>query len=365
MMQPYHKVKSQAAPTTIRNGYLSACSFRHKRSSMVCQRVVGISLSLGKIILYKNNKISVVVPAYNEESQIGKVIETMPDFIDYIVIVDDVSKDRTADAVRAYQQTNPKVVLVCHEVNQGVGGAIASGYKWSRDNDIDAAVVMAGDAQMDPNDLPLILDPVVEDGVDYSKGNRLVYKDAYQLIPKVRFFGNSVLSLLTKVASGYWHVADSQTGYAAINKKALHLINWDHMYKRYGQPNDILVKLNVYDLKVRDVPIRPVYNVGEKSGIKVRKVLFTISTLLIRLFFWRLITKYIIKDFHPLVFFYFWGFLMFLLGAGLMVRFLFLWNLYGVVPPMTTMALLFTISMSMQSIFFAMLFDMESNRHLR
>jgi glycosyltransferase involved in cell wall biosynthesis len=315
--------------------------------------------------LYKGHKVSVVVPAHNEEGQIGKVIQSTPEFIDYIVIVDDKSSDGTAAVVQAYRENDPKIILIRHEENQGVGGAIASGYKWSRDNDIDTAVVMAGDAQMDPADLPVILDPVVEDQVDYSKGNRLVYKDAYQLIPKVRFFGNSVLSLLTKVASGYWHIADSQTGYAAISKKALHLINWDNMYKRYGQPNDVLVKLNVYDLKVRDVPIRPVYNVGEKSGIKVRKVLFSISWLLVRLFIWRLVIKYIVKDFHPLVFFYAWGFLMFLLGLVLLVRLAVLWPVEGMAPSMTAMAMLFAFSMSMQSIFFAMLFDMETNRHLR
>lgn len=315
--------------------------------------------------MYKEKSVSVVVPAYNEGTQIRQVIETMPDFVDFIVIVDDKSRDNTREVVQDCQRQHPRVVLLAHEVNQGVGAAIASGYQWSRDNDIDVAVVMAGDGQMDPADLPAILEPVVSEGVDYSKGNRLVYKDAFQLIPKVRFFGNSVLSLLTKIASGYWHVADSQTGYAAISRKALHLIDWDRMHKRYGQPNDILVKLNVYDCVVRDVPIRPVYNVGEKSGIKVRKVVFTISWLLTRLFLWRMVVKYIIKDFHPLIFFYLWGFLMFLLGIGLFIRLGVLWIMDGTVPPITAMAMLFAFSMSLQSVFFAMWFDMERNRHLR
>lgn len=315
--------------------------------------------------MYKNSRVAVVVPAYNEESQIGKVVETMPDFVDSVVIVDDQSRDNTATVVRAYQQKDPRVVLIRHPQNQGVGGAIASGYKWSRDHGIDAAVVMAGDAQMCPSDLPAILDPVVEEGVDYAKGNRLVYEEAYQLIPKVRFFGNAILSLLTKIASGYWHVADSQTGYAAISKRALHSIDWDRMYKRYGQPNDILVKLNVANCVVRDVPIRPVYNVGEKSGIKVRKVVFSISRLLVKRFFWRLWTKYVIQDFHPLVFFYALGFGMLLLSGVLFVRLVLMWVHEGAAPPMTSLAFLFALSMGMQSLFFAMLFDMESNRHLR
>ena len=258
--------------------------------------------------MYKNKKISVVVPAYNEETQIHKVIKTMPKFIDFIVITDDKSTDGTVKVIQKLQKSNPKIILLEHKINEGVGGAIASGYKWSRDNNIDIAVVMAGDAQMDPIDLPIIIDPVEENIADYSKANRLVTEDSYNKIPKIRFFGNSALSLLTKIASGYWNVSDSQTGYAAINLKALKTINWDKMYKRYGQPNDILVRLNVEGFRVIDVPTEPVYNVGEKSGINIKKAIFTIGSLLLKLFFWRLKEKYIIRGFHPLVFFYFFGF---------------------------------------------------------
>jgi len=144
--------------------------------------------------MYKGNKITVVVPAYDEESQIGKVIETMPDFVDNIVIVDDKSTDSTNQIVREYQKKNGKVVLITHEVNQGVGGAIATGYGWARDNGTDVGVVMAGDGQMDSDDLPAILDPVVRDEVDYSKGNRLISGEAYKEIPKDRACTHSTLS---------------------------------------------------------------------------------------------------------------------------------------------------------------------------
>ena len=307
-----------------------------------------------------------MVPCYNEETQIGKVISTMPDIVDHIVIVNDKSPDRTSEVVRAMLSAYPKIVLLEHEVNQGVGGAIATGYKWSRDNNIDVAVVMAGDGQMNPDDLPAVLDPVVNGEVDYSKGNRLFTGEAYKKIPKVRYFGNSVLSLLTKVASGYWHVADSQTGYTAINAKALKLIDWDKMYKRYGQPNDLLVKLNVYDLKVRDVPVEPVYNVGEKSGIKLRKVIFTIPMLLTRLFFWRMKEKYIIRNFHPLVFFYFLGFLFFVAFLLLTARMLVYWFfITGLIPKVNALAALFSFMSFSQFTLFAMWFDMEVNKELK
>lgn len=315
--------------------------------------------------MYKNNKISVVVPAYNEETQIARVIETMPECVDMIVIVNDRSKDRTSEVIRAHAgYLAGRVTLLEHEVNQGVGGAIATGYKWSRDNGYDVAVVMAGDGQMDPEDLPAILDPVVDGEADYTKGNRLVTGEAFKKIPKIRFFGNSALSLLTKIASGYWHVADSQTGYTAINRAALEEIDWDNMYKRYGQPNDLLVKLNVANMRVIDVPIEPVYNVGEKSGIKIRKVVFTIGSLLVRLFFWRLKEKYIIRNFHPLVFFYTVGFAGLGISFVLFLRLLWLWFARGDVPEITFLGCFFSLSLSVNSLFFAMWFDYDENKHL-
>lgn len=315
--------------------------------------------------MLQNKSVAAVVPAYNEETQIHKVIETMPDFVDRIIIIDDCSRDKTSEVVRKLQEKHPRVHLIRHEVNQGVGGAIATGYKWVRDNAVDVAVVMAGDGQMAPAQLPVILKPVLDEEVDYSKANRLASGDAYKITPKVRYFGNSMLSLLTKIASGYWHVADSQTGYTAINRRGLEAIDWDKMYKRYGQPNDLLVKLNVYNMRVRDVVVSPVYNVGERSKLKVRKVLFTISWLLVKLFLWRLKEKYIIRDFHPLVFFYLLGVGLFGVSAVFFVRLLVLWGMNGIVPEITAMVWLFTLTLGLQSVFFAMWFDMETNKHLR
>jgi glycosyltransferase involved in cell wall biosynthesis len=315
--------------------------------------------------MYKNKKICVVVPAYNEERQIGNMIAGLPDYIDKIIVVNDCSKDSTAQLVKNITQLNQAVLLISHEKNQGVGAAISTGYKWARDNGMDAAVVMAGDGQMDPSDLPAILDPVVNGEVDYSKGNRLFTGEAYRKIPKVRYFGNAILSFFTKIASGYWHVADSQTGYTAISKKALQLIDWDKMYKRYGQPNDILVRLNIYDIKVRDVPVKPLYNIGETSGIKIRKVVFTISWLLMTMFLWRMKEKYIIRNFHPLVFFYFLGFMFFLATILLFARLFFFWYSYGNIPSINALAAMFSFMSASLFTLFAMWFDMESNKDLK
>jgi glycosyltransferase involved in cell wall biosynthesis len=315
--------------------------------------------------MYRNHKVAVVVPCYNEETQITRVIDTMPEIVDSIVIVNDCSPDKTSQVIRSHRLFgSSRIVLIDLVKNEGVGGAIAAGYKWCRDNGIDVAAVMAGDGQMAPEDLPAILDPVIDDQADYTKGNRLVTGQAFKRIPKIRFFGNSALSLFTKIASGYWHVADSQTGYTAINARALKAIDWDQMYKRYGQPNDLLVKLNVAEMRVVDVPIEPVYNVGEKSGIKIRKVIFTIGALLVRLFFWRLKEKYVIRNFHPLVFFYAFGMFAFLLSFAMLIRLIVLWSTQGSVPEITFLSWMFSFSVGFNSLGFAMWFDYEENKHL-
>jgi len=173
-------------------------------------------------VVYEGKTIAVVVPAHNEEKMISQVLNTMPDFVDLVVVVDDASTDRTAEIVTSYSlRPVSRVRLIQHDHNQGVGAAIITGYKVALAQDMDVVVVMNGDAQMDPDDLPRLVEPVVRDETDYAKGNRLFRGESWRMIPHHRYLGNSVLSLLTKIASGYWHVADSQTGYTVISRTAL------------------------------------------------------------------------------------------------------------------------------------------------
>ena len=316
--------------------------------------------------MYKGMTVGVVVPCHNEETQIGTVIETMPDYVDRMFIVDDVSTDKTAEVVESYLDRYPgRIRLIKHERNGGVGAAIVTGYKAAVEESIGATAVMAGDAQMDPEDLPALLDPVVSGEVDYTKGNRLFSGDAWKVIPRVRYLGNSALSLMTKIASGYWHVADSQTGYCVANLRSLSTIELDRLYPRYGFPNDMLVQLNIYAFRVRDVPIKPVYGVGEKSGIKLYRVVPTLSWLLFRRFWYRMFQKYVVRDTHPLVLFYVTGLLFTVVG--------FVFGLLQVIAriqsrplstPTTILAALLLIS-GVQFLFFAMWFDMENNKDLK
>jgi glycosyltransferase involved in cell wall biosynthesis len=315
--------------------------------------------------MYKNHIIGVVVPAYNEEKLIAQTINAMPDFIDKIIIVDDASSDRTSPIVKDIAITNNKVILISHEVNRGVGGAISTGYIWCRDHDVDIAIVMAGDGQMDPADLPALMEPVVKDQADYTKGNRLITGEAWKKIPRIRYFGNSILSFMTKIASGYWHVTDSQSGYTALNKKALHLLPIENIYPRYGMPNDFLVTLNIYNMRVKDVPVRPVYGIGEKSGIRISSIIFTLSFLMTRLFFRRMFQKYVIRDFHPLILFYTFGAFLLLLDLPLGIRLIYHRIIDGRIPPINALTVVFVTIMGFQSILFAMLFDMEANKDLK
>ncbi len=315
--------------------------------------------------MYRNKKIGIVVPAYNEETQIENTLSSMPDYVDRIIVIDDKSNDRTVEIVEHLEKEDKRVILIHHEENGGVGKAIGTGYIWCRENNIDIAVVMAGDGQMDPDDMPGLLDPVVEGHADYAKGNRLITGEAWKKIPRVRYLGNSALTFLTKIASGYWHVTDSQTGYTALNHKALHLLPLEDIYPRYGMPNDFLVTCNIYNMRVMDVPINPVYDIGEKSGIRISRVLFSLPMLLIRLFFRRMVQKYIIREFHPLIFFYAFGGFLFLIDIPLIIRLFYYWITTANIPKINALAILFCTFIGMQSILFAMLFDMEANRDLR
>ena len=315
--------------------------------------------------MYQGKKIGVVVPTYNEEKLIGRVIETMPDFVDRIIVVDDRSPDRTTAIVREYQERHPEVTLVELPENEGVGGAIAAGYKRAVEDGLDVVAVMAGDAQMDPDDLTRVVGPVAAGEADYVKGNRLFRGESWSMIPHYRYLGNSTLSLMTKVASGYWQIADSQSGYTAISNTALRRLDLDGIYKRYGMPNDMLIKLNIHNFRVQDVSVRPVYNVGEKSGIRLHSVIPKISWLLFKGFFRRMVEKYVIRDFHPLIFFYLMG-LTLTPAGGLFGMYLVAVRLFGHnVAATSALFAVFLFISGLQSLFFAMWFDMEYNRNLR
>jgi glycosyltransferase involved in cell wall biosynthesis len=302
--------------------------------------------------------VGVVVPAYNEQELIAATLKSQPEMVDRIFLIDDGSTDATGETAR--KTKTPKLTLIRHEKNKGVGAAIVTGYKAAMEAGCDLVVVMAGDGQMDPRQLPKLLDPLVDGRADYSKGNRLLSSTIRHGMPRFRLFGNSLLSFMTKISSGYWDIMDPQNGYAATTRQVLETLPLDELYPRFGYPNDILVKLNAYGFRVTDVIMPPRYG-SEKSKIRIWNYTPTVAWLLLKGFFWRMKEKYVLQSFHPLIFFYITGLTVLPLGllVGAYMAYL---RLHGPISPGSMILPVFLIITGMQSLFFAMLFDMEAGR---
>ncbi|MHC3436936.1 glycosyltransferase family 2 protein [Natrialbaceae archaeon A-gly3] len=330
--------------------------------------------------MYSGHTIAVVVPAYNEEGFVGEVIETIPEYVDRVYVVDDASTDSTwaeirqhATAVNAASSGHSgaaaadggsafdrRVVPIRHERNRGVGGAIKTGYLRALEDEIDVTAVMAGDGQMDPDHLSRLLDPIVEGNADYAKGNRLLYEEYREGMSTWRFFGNSVLTLLTKIASGYWKMSDPQNGYTAISLEALEAVDVGEIYEYYGYCNDLLVKLNASGMRVADVAMPAVYG-EENSHIEYPTYIRKVSLMLLGNFCWRLKTRYLVRDFHPLALFYVFGAVTAAVGvvAGLLSAYS--WRRHDDTLFVRASLSVVTVLTGSLSLLFAMLLDMQEN----
>ena len=258
-----------------------------------------------------------VVPAHNESLLIGRTIATLPDFVDHVIVIDDKSSDDTA--AKALAVGDPRLTLIRHEHNQGVGSARKTAHRAALDLGADIDVVRDGDGQMDPAHLPDLLDPVV-DGFGYAKGNRFFSVGSWAGMPRHRVLGNLVLSFLTKSSSGYWHVFDPQNGYTAIRTDVLRRLPLDRVASGYSYENDLLVYLNILDVPVADVPIPALY-ATETSGIRLWRVVPELLWHLFRGFWRRIWWKYLVWSFSPVALLMLTGLFLIALGsvAGLFV----------------------------------------------
>ncbi|HSN29901.1 MAG TPA: glycosyltransferase family 2 protein [Kofleriaceae bacterium] len=235
--------------------------------------------------MYRHLRVAVVVPAFNESRKIAATVASVPGIVDHVIVVDDASSDDTtvqAHAGAARRSAPERVEVLRHDENRGVGGAIATGYRRALERGVDVAVVMAGDGQMDPRDLPALLAPIAADEADYVKGNRFMHPEVWTAMPASRIVGNVLLSAATRVTSGYGHIFDSQCGYTAIHRRALASIDLDAVWTRYGYPNDLLSRLRVAGVRVVDVPVRPIYGEHWRSGINFGTALHPIPWVLLR-----------------------------------------------------------------------------------
>lgn len=261
--------------------------------------------------MYHGARVAAVVPAYKEEKMISTVISTMPDYVDHIVIVDDHSPDATSEVVA--RLADPRVKLIRHEVNQGVGGAIVTGHRAALELGADVNVIMAGDAQMDPAFLPDLLDRVAKDGYGFAKANRFFSPESFEGMPNYRIFGNIVLSFMTKLASGYWNLFDPQNGYTAIRTEVLRRLPLDNVSRRYSFENDLLIHLNILQVGAVDVPIPARYG-DEVSSIRLSRVIPELMNLLFRGFWRRIWYRYVLWSFSPVALLLIFGLLLFFVG---------------------------------------------------
>jgi len=343
--------------------------------------------------MYRDHTVGVVVPAYNEQGLIGEVIHSMPAFVDWIAVIDDCSTDGTWDEIRRAARADAaemdtemtlvqsvmtdggegllgrrahihpqigRVLPIQHHENMGAGGAIKTGYLAALQDELDITVTVDGDGQMDPNRMPKLLDPLVEGAADYAKANRLLYKEYRQDMSSFRFFGNSILTFLTKIASGYWKTMDPQNGYTAITHHALANVGIENMYEYYGYCNDLLVKLNAKGLRVADVAMPAIYG-EETSTISYPTYIRKVSLMLLQNYLWRLKVKYLVLDFHPLALFYLFGAATTVVGT-----FGGIWSIYAFAVLGGSLFVRMSLSMLVfliGSLFmmFAMLFDMQVN----
>jgi glycosyltransferase involved in cell wall biosynthesis len=264
--------------------------------------------------VFRNNFVAVVVPAHNERRHIAQVIESTPRFVDLLVIVDDGSTDGSSDVVRGI--TDARLHLLQHAQNRGVGAAIVTGYRFALEQGADVVGVMGGDGQMDTAHLPSLLDPVVDGRCDFTKGNRFFSWRSWRGMPLPRAIGNVGLSLLTKVASGYWHIFDAQNGYTVISAAMLTRLPLDRLETGYQFENRLLIHLNACGARIQDVGIPARYG-NEESGIKLWRDVPAILWTLLTGFWTRIRQKYLTKRLSLPGMFFLSG--VFLLTLGIVV----------------------------------------------
>jgi len=258
-------------------------------------------------------RVGIVVPAYRVAPQIEQVIRGIPPWIHAIIIVDDKSPDDTAARVMAIG--DPRVTLIRHDANQGVGGAMQTGFAEAVRQGLDIAVKMDGDDQMDPVYLPRLLQPLIDGQADVVKCNRYWSMKSLQHMPLVRIVGNAGLTFLVKLASGYWNIFDPANGYVAVRTRLLERIELKRLPKRYFFESGFLIELGIQRAVVLDVPMTARY-AGEHSSLKPSRILFEFPPRLAWGFLRRLVWRYFVHDFTALSVFVLIGLPSLLAGLG-------------------------------------------------
>jgi len=260
--------------------------------------------------MFENHTVAVVIPSYKVSKHLKYVAQSIPNFVDFIIIVDDSCPEKSYKVLNESE----KIFIIRHESNLGVGGAVVSGYKKAINLNADYVVKIDGDGQMDINYMSKLLEPLVKDEADYTKGNRFLNLSALRSMPKIRLFGNSALSFMVKASSGYWNIMDPTNGYTAISSKVLHQLNLNSLAKRYFFESDMLINLNIQGYVVKDVSIPAIYG-NETSSLSVIRTLFEFPYKLFNGLIKRIFYRYFLYDFNMASVYILFGLPMLMFGA--------------------------------------------------
>lgn len=263
--------------------------------------------------MYKDRRVAVVIPAYNAARHIARVVSGIPSFIDHIIVVEDGGTDDTGKILQ--ELIEPRLTVVHHAVNQGVGGAMVSGFRAAMEHLADIVVKMDADGQMDPAFLPHLLDPLVSEDYAYTKGNRFLCEEHLRTMPRIRLAGNFVLTFLSKLASGYWHVFDPANGYIAIDMAMVGKLPLQRLARGYFFETDMLIQLNVFRARVKEVPVPSRYG-DERSSMHLGRVMVTFPLYLLKGFWFRIYERHVLREFSPVAVFWMLGSLLLSWGTG-------------------------------------------------
>lgn len=244
--------------------------------------------------MIKNHVIGVVLPCFKVEEHILAVIARIGPEVDQIIVVDDHCPNASGEFVRVHC-ADPRVTILRNPHNLGVGGAVMAGYRAAQELGVDIIVKIDGDGQMDPALVPIFAAPIVAGQADYTKGNRFYHLESLRSMPKLRIFGNAVLSLMAKASTGYWNVFDPTNGYTAIHAAVARLLPQQKISQRYFFETDVLFRLNTLRAVVRDVPMDAVYG-DEVSNLRIRKIIPEFLAKHLRNGFKRIFYNYYLRD---------------------------------------------------------------------
>lgn len=310
--------------------------------------------------MYRDLRVAAILPCYNEEKLITKTVNTLPDFVDFIIAVDDQSKDSTWKIIKDLAKKNKRVVPIQNEVNQGIGGAYIHGFNVALEKNADLIFTMAGDAQCNQNYMPNMIDTLLDENLDYVKANRFVHLEELKQMPAFRRVGNTIITILTKFSSGYYSIFDSQNGYGVFKHKTIEKLPFEHIGRRYDYENTLLIALAIMGAKIKDEPVPAIYG-DEQSTIPVFRTTMRALSVVWKGFSRRIYHKYVLINFHPIALFIFGGLLLGSLGS-LFGLYLVIAKLAGDVTPSsgTVMLAVLPIILSFQLLLSAVTMDMNN-----